>query len=612
VSGFAGIVSLDGAPPDTRLLERMAERLAFRGPDGTHITTKPGAGFCFTFLRTGPAPQCPSQPCSLDGRVWLLGDVRLDGRDDLRRKLAQHGDEIAAGVTDEELVLRAWQRWREDAFSELIGDYSVGLWDAEARQLCCARDLMGARPFFYAQAGNRLYFSNTLNAVRCAPEISSVLDDHFIGDFLLQGSCADNGRTAFREIARLPAGHLLKYSNGELRIKRNTWLQLEEPLWLSRSEEYIEQFFSLLKQAVLDRLPDGGVAVLLSGGLDSTCIASMATRCMKEKPGSLSLRAYTFDCQPLFDDKEGILATRAASHLGIPIQVCYQSEWLPFAGFEDSQIMPEPSGEPYLALQREQNRRIALHARVVLTGYGGDGVLTGQAWPYLVYLLRARRWLRAAKDFGTYSLKHGRIPPLRAGFRATINRWVRRPDPMAGYPQWLAPKFEYDLVLRDRWLRLQQAPQKLHPFYPDAYETLGGGYWPGILESEEPAWHGTHVQSRSPLLDVRIQRFLLRVPPVPMCIDKELLRRAMDGMLPDEIRFRPKTPLAGDPVAQQLKNGSWAPRLGMPAQSTRQFVDWPRFTASLQNSPISYQSSELRAISLQYWLKGVEKEHGFQ
>src|SRR5260370_27376 len=52
MSGFAGIVSLDGAPPDALLLQRMAERLAFRGPDGTHITTKPGAGFCFTFLRT--------------------------------------------------------------------------------------------------------------------------------------------------------------------------------------------------------------------------------------------------------------------------------------------------------------------------------------------------------------------------------------------------------------------------------------------------------------------------------------------------------------------------------------------------------------------------------
>jgi len=124
------------------------KRWRFADPMALTSQRKPGAGFCFTFLRTGPAPQCPSQPCSIDGRVWLIGDVRLDGRDDLRRKLEQHGDEIGLNVTDEELVLRAWHRWREDALPDLMGDYSFALWDAEARQLCCVRDLMGARPFF--------------------------------------------------------------------------------------------------------------------------------------------------------------------------------------------------------------------------------------------------------------------------------------------------------------------------------------------------------------------------------------------------------------------------------------------------------------------------------
>jgi asparagine synthase (glutamine-hydrolysing) len=321
----------------------------------------------------------------------------------------------------------------------------------------------------------------------------------------------------------------------------------------------------------------------------------------------LSLRAYTFDCRPLFNDQEGVLATKAATHLGIPIQICHQPAWLPFTGFEDSPITPEPSAEPYLALQREQNRRIALHARVVLTGYGGDGVLTGQAWPYLVYLLRGRHWLRVVKDFGGYFLKHGRIPPLRGGFRSALHRVVNPPDSMAEYPQWLAPHFERHLLLRNRWLELQQTQQKFHPLYPNAYETLRCGYWSGILESEEPAWHGTHVQSRAPLLDLRIQRFLLRVPPVPLCINKELLRRALDGMLPDEIRLRPKTPLAGDPVAQQIKNGLWKPMLGAPSQGILRYVDWPKLTASLRNVAISHQSAELRSISLHYWLKGIEK-----
>ena len=100
MSGFAGIIATDGATPDQSLLERFAAHLAFRGPDGTHISTQPGAGFCFTFVRTGPAPQSFSQPCSLDQRVWLLGDVRLDAGDDLRRQLEQAGELLPPDVTD--------------------------------------------------------------------------------------------------------------------------------------------------------------------------------------------------------------------------------------------------------------------------------------------------------------------------------------------------------------------------------------------------------------------------------------------------------------------------------------------------------------------------------
>ena len=107
MSGFAGIVCTGGTTPDPRLIERMAERLAFRGPDATQIWSRAGAGFCFTLLRTGPAPQSSEQPCTLDGRVWLLGDVRLDGREDLRLQLEQTDESITAEVTDEELVLQA-------------------------------------------------------------------------------------------------------------------------------------------------------------------------------------------------------------------------------------------------------------------------------------------------------------------------------------------------------------------------------------------------------------------------------------------------------------------------------------------------------------------------
>lgn len=614
MSGFAGMVSLDGAPPDTRLLERMAEKLAFRGPDGTHITKKPEAGFCFTFLRTGPAPQCPSQPCSLDGRVWLLGDVRLDGRDDLRRKLEQHGDEFGSdvSVTDEELVLRAWRCWGEEGLPDLIGDYAFALWDTEARRLWCARDLMGARPFFYAQAGGWFYFSNTLGAIRCAPDVSRELDHRFIGDFLLQGSCADAARTAFRDIARLPAGHLLRHSHDETNILRLVSLPHGEPLSLKREEQYVELFRDLLIQAVADRLPEDSAAIYMSGGLDSTSVAALAVACARQCTQPSSLHAYCVDCKPLFDDDEGRLAALVAQRLSLPITIWSQSSCLPFKGWDGGRFTPEPSQEPYLPSYLEQSRCVSRRSRVVLTGYGGDGILTGQSWPYLLYLARGRRFATIGKIFGKYFVKHGRIPPLRGGFRARLHPF-RRTDVMADYPEWLSPDFEMEMRLRERWCELMMPAEKTHPWYPDAHALLNGGYWPEILEREDAEWSNAPLESRAPLLDRRLIDFLLRVPPVPLCIDKELLRRAMAGLLPEEVRSRPKVPLAGDPLALQVRNGSWRPLpLPQPTPAIRSFVDWGRLSEILEHTSGDSWWRDLRPRLLHHWLQGIEKQAGIQ
>jgi asparagine synthase (glutamine-hydrolysing) len=614
MSGFAGIVSLDGAPPDALLLQRMAERLAFRGPDGTHITTKPGAGLCFAFLRTGPAPQCASQPCSIDGRVWLLGDVRLDGRGDLRRKLVQHGDQFEGEVTDEELILRAWRRWGKDGLQDLMGDFSFALWDGETRQLWCARDLMGARPFFYAQAGSRLYFSNTLNTIRCAPDISSALDEHFIGDFLLQGWCSDLGRSAFRDISRLRAGYALHYSTAGLQTRRFTSLPIEEPLWLKHEEEYVEQFRELFEQAVLDRLPRGPTAIFMSGGLDSTSVAAVAVQCARKRGLPLHLRAFTVDYQPLFDDREGVLASLAAQHIGIPIEIQTGASSLPYAGWDNFfPPMPEPYHEPFHALSVEQHRQVSQHARVALTGQGGDGILTGQSWPYLVYLVRGLQLKKLAGTFGGYIFRHGSFPPLRGGFRAKLRPWMKLANLRAEYPKWLAPHFETELNLQGRWQELQNPKWKMHPWYPRAYAMLTSESLGNLMEGEDSAWSGTPAESRAPLLDLRILRFLLRVPPVPLCINKELLRRAVRSLLPEQILSRRKTPFQGDSIALLTKTRRWSPRLiPEPLRILREFVDWETLRAILETTSISYPWSNLRPVSLSYWLHVIENQPSIQ
>jgi len=154
VSGFAGIIrlqpTLETAEADRVAIARMAEAIAFRGPDAQQETSHSGASFAFSLLTTGPAPEATAQPVTVDGETLLVGEVRIDGRDDLIQKLQQHGAPVLPSTTDEELVLRFLERFGPEALPELDGDFSFVLWNARERRLFAFRDLTGARPFFYS------------------------------------------------------------------------------------------------------------------------------------------------------------------------------------------------------------------------------------------------------------------------------------------------------------------------------------------------------------------------------------------------------------------------------------------------------------------------------
>jgi asparagine synthase (glutamine-hydrolysing) len=490
----------------------------------------------------------------------------------------------------------------------LVGDFAFAIWDAEASQLWCVRDLMGARPFFYAHSAGQFVFSNTLEVVRIAPHVSAKLDLHFIGDFLLQSWCPDAERTVFLDIRRVPAGHALKYSKGELSVRRFATLPIEEPLFLERREDYVEEFRGHLEQAVRDRLPAGPAACFMSGGLDSTSVAAIACKVQTARGSRDSLCAYTVDYTPLFQDEEGAYATMVAQHIGIPIDILAGASTRPFSGWEEALLStPEPCAEPFFALHVEHYRQVAERARVVLSGDGGDDVMTGRAWPYLVYLLKRGRVDTMAAAFGGYALRHGKLPPLRAGIRTRLRRWMGRKEEELGYPGWLEPAFERDLHLRARWLELQQPAKAMHPLHPEGYAALTGAFWPSVFESEDAGWTGLPVEARAPLLDQRLLRFLLRVPPVPWCMNKELLRTAMHGLLPEEVRVRKKTPLQGDPLLLHAEKNGWTAVLSDRAcERLSNFVNCKMLSATSRPALGLSLWADLRPIALDYWLKSVE------
>jgi len=615
VSGFAGIIRLESdvesAEVDRRAIEQMARAIAFRGPDALQQTMQPGAAFAFSLLNTGPAPQESSQPCTLDGETWFLGDARCDGREELKRQLEQLGLQVAAGTTSEQFVLHAFSKFGEAGLPELHGDFSFTLWNPRQRKIVAYRDLTGQRPFFYSSHGDVLIFSNTMQAVLSTSSVYRELDEEFIADFLLGYPYHNPSRTVYRDIRRLPPGHVLEFSKAGLSVRRIANTPVEDVLVLKHDEEYVEEFRRLFTQAVRDQLPSIDTTVLLSGGLDSTTLAACAVSLRKRTiPGcNLNLRALSVDSRPVVDDPESDLASRFAESLGIPCQIVHSGDALPFAGWENLPApFPEPVLAPYSDYYLSNYRLIARQSRVVLTGNGGDEVLRLQARPYLKFLYNGQGAFSAVSTLAQYMLSQHKLPPLGAGIRSGFLRLIGKKSLDPSFPPWFMPDFQRRMNLAVRWKSMNASPPSPHPFNPRAYGSLNDLTVASQMEFLDATWTGCALQPRHPFLDRRLSRFLLRVPLIPWAMDKYLLRRSQIGILPDEIRLRAKTPVTQDLLPLHVASGKFHPAgVEPPSRFIQSLVNWHILTNHLQQCTDILLYSHLRPIALFHWLENVDK-----
>src|SRR5258705_13435444 len=295
MSGIVGIVNLDGAPVDQDLLWRMTHLMSFRGPDAQEIWIDGNVSFGHTLLRTTWEGDRENQPLTLDGRFWLTADARIDGRagliNALKDKLA--GRLHMRSLNDAELILYAYEAWGEDCVKHLIGDFAFAIWDGRKRCLFCARDHFGIKPFYYAHVGNVFVFGNTLESILIHPDISRTLNDQAIGDLLLFDFNRDPASTSFEDIVRIPPAHTLTLEPavGKLTTRRFWNIPTEVDTRRHPQSYYLECFEELFDAAVEDRLRTDKVELLMSGGLDSTAIASAAVRIGQERNRELGVRA---------------------------------------------------------------------------------------------------------------------------------------------------------------------------------------------------------------------------------------------------------------------------------------------------------------------------------
>jgi asparagine synthase (glutamine-hydrolysing) len=607
MSGIAGIVRFDGGSIDRALVERMTDFLAFRGPDARGAWTEGAAGLGHTLLRTTDESAHEQQPATLDRLVWITADARVDGRADLRAELRAGGRDCPATATDPELILHAYALWGEQSVEHLLGDFSFAIWDSRERKLFCARDQFGVKPFFYAQLGRSLVFSNTLDGLRIVPGVSAELDEQFIADFLLFELSADPDRTAFHAVRRLPPAHTLVATSGKVETRRYWSLPVDPPARFRQASDYVERFRELFEQAVRDRLRTRRAAVLMSGGLDSTSVAAGAKKVLLQAGEPFELQAYTTVYDRLIPYAEGHYAGIAAQGLGIPINSFVADDYQFFQGYDDGAVrLPEPINNPLVLTGLDFLRKVASRTRVALSGYGGDPALSSLISRHCRELLRQGRLAQFARDLGRYLAAEGRFSRLY--MRRRLNRWTSRRNRAGTYPEWLNPEFEKRLQLPTRWREFGPGASVKKAVRPEAYELLSDPKWACIFEGYDSAAPGVPLDVRHPFFDLRLLRYLLSLPALPWCSDKEILRVAMRGLLPETIRLRPKTPMVHDPYT--ARRGDLAKVLGngfVPVPELARFVLWARLPDVSRPTDLSALFRALRPLGLNFWLKSQSR-----
>lgn len=609
MSGIVGFVQFAGRPANSNLIERLTESLSYRGPDSQRIWIGGNVGLGCAILVTDSERRLGEIPCTLDGKVWLTADLRLDDRRNLIAKIKQHltptpaFEVINDSCSDAELLLYAYHTWGKDCVKHLIGDFAFAIWDSRSNHLFCARDHLGVRQFYYAFNKEFFIFSNSLNSLRLHPSVSNKLNELAVGDFLLFGQNEDLTSTIFADIHRLPQAQTLTLSASGLRLQEY-WTPSVESSNHQSARDYIEEFHDLLKEAVADRLHTSSVGISMSGGLDSSSVAAIASQSRKTISRPLDLRGYCVVYDRAFPDEERKYAEFTANALGIPVEFLEGDAINQGASPWSLGFAPEPFNvDPIYIVSHEILTRISSRSRVALTGWDGDTFMEESPRHLFSWLLKQGQPGALTSSLARYVFFEHKPPPI--GLRTSWRQWRNPGWNDAPFPNWINPTFSKKLALVERWRTINAAStKKAHPIRPRAFRSVFSANWAALFNRYDAGVTQLPLEVRHPLIDIRVVEYLLALPVIPWLIDKRILREAMIKQLPEAVRLRSKSPLASDPGLQLSYSDKFRDVDSFqPSEAVLCFINRPAIARVSGETDRNQLWTNLRPFSLNLWLE---------
>jgi asparagine synthase (glutamine-hydrolysing) len=618
MSAHSGMYHFDGREVRPDSLATLGRSLERHGPDGGATYSNGSLAVAYYAFHTNKESRFEKQPLfSRFGHV-LTWDGRLDNREELINQLL---DKLEDDHTDAAIAITAYLKWGIDCFARLIGDWALALWEPKDKSILLARDFPGNRPLYYGLRDMSVVWSSELETFLDLGRDFARLNNRYLMSFLVSYPKVND--TPYSDVVSVPPGHVASIRDGVVTLHKCWEPNLEAQIQYQDDSEYEAHFRDLFRACVRSRLRAQGVIwAELSGGLDSSSIVCIANEMLKDEgvqASDVETISYVYNHSTSADEREHIRYVEAKiGRAGYHLEETEHSLFFPTA---KSPYLSRPQSgigrSTKVARLMEQKG-----VRVLLSGQGGDSVMWSLSRPCLELadLLAARSLCKLHERIKAFSLHTGRtywnlfwadaVHSLSSELIAIDNRRM-------GIDPWINWDLFKELKQSDTTVSTS-TPQSLPVSRRVAYGFLLDTVC--ILSLQHFRTCGM-IEATYPFLDRRLIQFMLAVPfdqKLRPENTRSLHRRAMKGILPQEIETRQTKPGAEEFVCRAL-NREWSaiqPLFTADARVVRHgYVDLPQLLIALDKARDGRAQdifSLIRVISLEVWLRGLEHEGIFE
>ena len=623
--GIVGVAASEaaGRAPSLDDVRRMAGTIVHRGPDdeGFHVGA---SGRVVLGMRRLSIIDLTGghQPISNeDGSVWVVCNGEIYNYRELRAELESRGHRFRTH-SDVEVLVHLYEDHGEGLLEHLSGMYGFALWDERRRRLILARDRFGQKPIYYHDEGGRLAFASEVKAILALPGLRAEVDPAALREHLAMGYCTAP-RTLFRGVRKLPPATALVWEDGRTR----TWRYWDLPSAVRHDldeDAWVELIRAELRRAVAEHMvADVPIGAFLSGGIDSSAVVALMAEQSSQPVNTYSIGYSGSSAAAYYNELSyaGIVARRfGTNHNEIPVEPDVAS-LLPKLLWH----VEEPISDSAIVTTWLVSELAARSVKVILSGVGGDELFAGyKRYLGAHYGRRYRRipaWLR--RQF-VRPLSRA-LPSGRQSRVMDLSRYARKFIHASELPWRQQYRLYLEICAEDRLGSLVLATVTGRDGFDAAAQAEhaedellrlmrldGQTQLPeDLLLLTDKVTMAASIECRVPFLDHRLAELAAQVPAATKLRGgdlKYLLKRALTGIVPDEILHRGKRGF-GAPMGAWLKSDLKGLRnavLGRSVVESRGLLDWSAVRdvmAAHDANREDYTDLLLALVNLEVWCR---------